>query len=55
MTTFAEHRAAPNEDAELEARTGLRGVPTWRGVYLLVLVTFAVLVGAMTLFSLHYA
>lgn len=55
MTTFAEHNAAPNADAELEARTGLPGVPTWRGVYAVVLVIFALLVGVMTVFSLHYA
>ena len=55
MTTFAEHRAAPNDEAESEARTGLRVVPTWRGVYTLVLVIFAVLVTVMTVFSLHYA
>ncbi len=55
MTTFAEHRAAPNDDAELEARTGLRGVPTWRGVYGVVLVIFAALVGIMTAFSVYYA
>jgi hypothetical protein len=55
MTTFAEHRAAPNEDAENEARTGLPGVPTWRGVYVWVLVIFVALVGVMTWFSQHFA
>ena len=55
MTTFAEHNAAHNADAELEAQTGLRGVPTWRRVYAAVLVIFGLLVIVMTLFSAHYA
>lgn len=55
MTTFAEHRAEPNEDAESEAQTGLRGVSTWRGVYTLVLVVFGILVVVMTVFTRYYA
>jgi|GEM_PF-2193377 len=47
MTTFAEHRAAPNEDAENESRTGMPGIPTWRGVYVMVLVVFAIFVVTM--------
>ncbi len=55
MTTFAEHNAAPNADAELEAQTGLPGVSTWRRVYAAVLVIFGIMVIVMTLFSVHYA
>ena len=55
MTTFAEHRAEHNKDADSEAQTGLRGVSTWRGVYTLVLVIFGVMVAVMTGFSLYYA
>ncbi len=55
MTTFAEHRAACDAEAEDEADTGLRAVPTWRGVYVAVLIVFAGLVGAMTWFSLYYS
>lgn len=55
MTTFAEHQAEPNAEAELESRTGLPGVPTWKGVYTAVLAIFVLLVVVMTLFSVHYA
>lgn len=55
MTTFAEHCAEPNDDADQEARTGLPGVPTWRGVYGAVLAVFGLLVVGMTIFSMLYA
>ncbi|MCF3649611.1 hypothetical protein [Synoicihabitans lomoniglobus] len=55
MTTFAEHQAAPNADADDEAKTGLRGVPTWRGVYGWVMIIFAGLVGVMTAFGIYYS
>ena len=47
MTTFAEHQAAPNEDAENESRTGMPGIPTWNGVYVMVVVVFAIFVVTM--------
>jgi hypothetical protein len=55
MTTFAEHQAAPNEDAENESRTGMPGISTWRGVYRLVLVVFVLLVVAMWGFEVIYS
>lgn len=55
MTTFAEHQAAPNADAENESRTGMPGLATWRGVYLSVLVVFASLVVAMWGFEVFYS
>ena len=51
MTTFAEHQAAPNEDAENEAKTGLPGIDRWRGVYALVLGIFVLLVITMSVFE----
>ena len=55
MTTFAEHQAAPNSEADDEAKTGLPGVPSWRGVYVLVMVVFVGLVGAMSLFQRFFS
>ena len=55
MTTFAEHQAAPNEDAENEAQTGLPGVKSWKGVYVFVLAVFAILVIAMSVFETIFA
>jgi hypothetical protein len=55
MTTFAEHQAAPNAEANDEAKTGLPGVATWRGVYTLVLGVFVVFVVAMSVFGLMFA
>ena len=55
MTTFAEHKAAPNEDAENESRTGMPGIPTWKGVYITVLVIFAVIVCTMSIFGTIYS
>ncbi|GAB5561801.1 MAG: hypothetical protein SynsKO_34480 [Synoicihabitans sp.] len=55
MTTFAEHRAEPNAEAENEARTGVPGITTWRGIYLAVLGIFVVLVLVMWGFEIHYS
>ena len=55
MTTFAEHQAAPNDEAENEALTGLPGVTRWRGVYALVFVIFVMLVVAMSVFEWCFA
>ncbi len=55
MTTFAEHQAASNEDAENESWTGMPGVPTWKGVYIMVLVVFAVFVVAMWGFEILFS
>lgn len=55
MTTFSEHQAEPNEHQAEEARTGLAGLPTWRGVYIAVLVVFVVTVVAMWGFKVYYA
>ncbi len=55
MTTFSEHQAEPNEHREEEARTGLLGFPTWRRVYIAVLVVFVVTVLAMWGFKVYYA
>lgn len=55
MTTFAEHQAAPNEEAETEARTGLSRLPRWPLVYRAVLVIFVVTVLVMWGFQRYYA
>ena len=55
MTTFAEHQAAPNAEADDEAKTGLPGVPSWRGVYVLVMIVFVLLVGTMWVFQRLFA
>ncbi|MBT5903184.1 MAG: hypothetical protein HOH58_13850 [Opitutaceae bacterium] len=55
MTTFAEHQAAPNADAENESRTGMPGIPTWKGVYITVFIVFAVFVVAMWGFEIFFS
>ncbi len=54
MTTFAEHRAEHNAEAENEARTGVPGFGSWRGVYTAVMVIFVGLVLAMWGFEVFY-
>lgn len=55
MTTFAEHQAAHNDDAENESRTGMPGIPTWKGVYVMVLAVFAIFVVMMWGFEIIYS
>lgn len=55
MTTFSEHQAAPNDHRDEEARTGLGALPSWRAVYVAVVVIFVVTVVAMWGFKVYYA
>lgn len=55
MTTFSEHQAAPNDEAENEARTGFPGIDRWKGVYVLVFGVFVVFVVGMSVFEWMFA
>jgi hypothetical protein len=48
-------RAEPSESAGGEARTGVPGLRTWRGVYAFVIGTFLAWLALLTWITLHYA